>query len=59
MIRNKKALLCSKAYCIGGRGQNRTADTRIFNCKNHHLYSVLGPPSLAYARQSVTKLSRL
>jgi len=28
-------------------GQNRTADTRIFNCKNYHLYSVLGSPSLA------------
>jgi len=43
---------------FGGRGQNRTADTRIFNFKNHHLYIVLGPPSLVKTRQSVTKLSR-
>jgi len=34
----------------GGRGQNRTADTRIFNFKNHHLYIVLGPPSLVKTR---------
>jgi len=32
---------------------------RIFNFKNHHLYIVLGPPSLAKTRQNVTKMSRL
>ena len=53
----KKPTFC-ELLNTGGRGQNRTADTRIFNCKNHHLYSVLGSPSLAYARQSVSKLSR-
>jgi hypothetical protein len=55
--RRKKAHI-SELDLDGGLGQNRTADTRIFNFKNHHFIIILGPPSLAKTCQNVTKLSR-
>jgi len=47
---NKKAHIAVGFLNSGGRGQNRTGDTRIFNFKNHHLYIVIGPSSLACNR---------
>jgi hypothetical protein len=58
-LKIKKAHISVSFLNTGGRGQNRTADTRIFNCKNRYLFTVLGSPSLALTRQRSPRVVKI
>ena len=51
-------LIAYKGFLLGGQGQNRTADTRIFSCHNLLFLLILRPPTLANSRQNYSFTSR-